>query len=234
MTLCAIFRRARISRKITYDPSEDLVLPIAEKGTHRSITPDERVFILKLAETNHAGLWVKTILRCGLRPIETRSLDWGNIDFENKQLYIKKSKTPSGIRHVPIPDDIYKDLLAAKGNPSEPVFKQPKAGNRHTKSSMRCLWLNFKRELDTTLGAKIYRNQIIESVVAPDLVPYCLRHTYCTDLQDAGVPINVAKTLMGHSDIKTTANIYTHTTEKALQDAAKKINAHDIKETVVG
>ena len=58
---------------------------------------------------------------------------------------------------------------------------------------------------------------------ASDLVPYCLRHTYCTDLQDAGVPINVAKYLMGHEDISTTGNIYTTTTEHAINDAAAKI-----------
>lgn len=60
------------------------------------------------------------------------------------------------------------------------------------------------------MGATVYRNQIIRSVVADDLTPYCLRHTFCTDLQKAGVPINVAKELMGHADISTTANIYTH------------------------
>jgi len=76
------------------------------------------------------------------------------------------------------------------------------------------------------MGATVYRNQIIESNVAGDLVPYCLRHTYGTDLQDAGVPINIAKYLMGHSDISMTANIYTHTTETAIQDAADKINKY--------
>ena len=75
------------------------------------------------------------------------------------------------------------------------------------------------------MGAKLYRNKIVLSVIASDLVPYCLRHTFCTDLQDAGVPINIAKYLMGHSDISLTAKIYTHTTDKAIQEAAKKINA---------
>lgn len=44
--------------------------------------------------------------------------------------------------------------------------------------------LYFKRELEIHMGAEVYRNQIIQSVVAPDLVPYCLRH-----LQRAGVPL---------------------------------------------
>lgn len=113
--------------------------------------------------------------------------------------------------------------IAGKAN--EPVLKQPTTGKRHTQSSMTCLWSNFKRELDISMGAKVYRNQIIESKVAPDLVPYCLRHTYGTDLQDAGVPLNIAKYLMGHSDIAMTANIYTHTSNAAIKSAAEKINA---------
>lgn len=60
-------------------------------------------------------------------------------------------------------------------------------------------------------------------LVADDLVPYDLRHTFCIDLQDAGVSINVAKELMGHSSIELTARIYTHYTEKSLNDAAVKM-----------
>jgi site-specific recombinase XerD len=74
------------------------------------------------------------------------------------------------------------------------------------------------------MGAEVYRNQIIQSVVAPDLVPYCLRHTYCTDLQRAGVPLNVAKYLMGHSDVSVTGNIYTDTTPDVINFAAAKMN----------
>jgi len=79
------------------------------------------------------------------------------------------------------------------------------------------------------MGATVYRNQIKISVIAPGLVPYSMRHTYCTDLQDAGVPINVAKYLMGHSDIGVTANIYTDTTTAVIRDAADKINKHITK-----
>lgn len=44
--------------------------------------------------------------------------------------------------------------------------------------------------------------------ISPDLVAYCLRHTFGTNMQRNGVPIDVTKYLMGHSDIATTANIY--------------------------
>jgi len=231
----AMFKRARISRMIIYDPSEDLVLPAAESGSYRSITQEERKAILELAETHHAGLWIKTLLYCGLRPGETRALDWQHIDFEQKMLYVEKSmkatttridvpKSDAGVRSIPIPDILHQALLSARKEPHEPVFTQPTTGKRHTKTSMTCLWNNFKRELDISLGAELYRNKIIKSKLASDLVPYCLRHSFGTDLQDSGVPINVAKYLMGHSSIEVTANIYTDTTMTALTDASDKLN----------
>lgn len=52
---------------------------------------------------------------------------------------------------------------------------------------------------------------------APDFEPYLLRHTFCTDCQAAGVPINVAKEWMGHSDISVTAKIYTHMVDEVFE-----------------
>ncbi|MCE2603875.1 tyrosine-type recombinase/integrase, partial [Pseudomonas aeruginosa] len=54
----------------------------------------------------------------------------------------------------------------------------------------------------------------------PGLCPYCLRHTFCTDMQHAGVPITIAAKLMGHSDPKITARVYTHYTDESLNVAA--------------
>lgn len=74
------------------------------------------------------------------------------------------------------------------------------------------------------MGAQVYRNQIIVHVVVYDLDPYCVRHTFCTDLQTAGVPINVAKEFMEHSDIALTSKTYTHHSEESFINAAKSIN----------
>ena len=156
----------------------------------------------------------------GLRPNETAALTWADVDFKNNEIHIhaakesgsqtiKGPKTDAGERDIPIHAKLLPRLLEAKGAPFSPVFPT-QAGNWQNENSLRRLWTGFKRDLDIHMGAKLERNKIIKSVVAPDLTPYCLRHTYCTDLQRAGVPINIAKELMGHADIQTTANIYTH------------------------
>lgn len=45
--------------------------------------------------------------------------------------------------------------------------------------------------------------------IADDLVLYCLRHTFCTDLQKAGVPLNIARIIMGMR-IFASQQAYTH------------------------
>lgn len=232
----SMFRRAKSCGLILVDPSENLVLPKAPCGTHRSITDEERAEILLLAEHHPAGLYVLTLLLTGIRPGEAIALQWGDIDFENRTLNVRRAvesgtehdlkepKTAAGIRVIPISNYLHGRLLCKKGKPNEFVFTQPLTGNAHSSSSANALWNNFKRALDIQMGAKLYRNKIVVHAVADDLVPYCLRHTYCTDLQRAGVPINVAKYLMGHSDISVTSNIYTSTTPDVLGQAKESMD----------
>lgn len=224
--LQGMFKRARQSRLIPYDPAELLELPRTTKGSHRSLTENERLAILEVAKTSRSGLWVLTLLYTGMRPGETAALTWSDVDFENNEIHvraaresgtgaIKGPKTAAGVRDIPIHSKLLPLLLEARRRPFSPVFPTG-AGNRQNENSLRRMWTGFKRELDIYMGAELYRNKIVKSVIAPDLTPYCLRHTFCTDLQRAGVPLNVAKELMGHSDIQTTANIYTHRAQDVL------------------
>ena len=50
-----------------------------------------------------------------------------------------------------------------------------------------------------------------------------LRHTFFTDCQAAGVPLNVAKELMGHSDM---AKIYTHMVDEVFEQNRKRLEEY--------
>lgn len=226
MVMQEMFRRARQSRLITYDPAELLELPQTKKGTRRSITEQERKAILEVAKTHKNGLWVLTLLYTGMRPGETAALTWADVDFDHNEIHvhtakesgsgaIKGPKTAAGVRDIPIHSNLRHLLLEAKGKLFSPVFPNHK-GKIPDDSTMHRWWKSFLRAMDIHMGATVYRNQIVESMIADGLTLYCLRHTFCSDLQRAGVPLNVAKELMGHSDIKTTANIYTHKDQSVL------------------
>ena len=248
----ALFRKARESRLIVYDPAEFLKLPKNTKGQRRSITKLEREHFLKVAETHYAGLMFQTMLFCGLRSGEVSALSWKDIDFDNHMINVvaalesgtdalKAPKTPAGVRKIPIPDVLYSKLLESRPEPYSPftaVFTQETTGNRHTEYSFRSSWKSFKNAMDFSMGAKWekaeakdgkFRYMKTHSVIAPDLVPYCLRHTYCTDLQQKGIQLKTASYLMGHTDISVTANIYTHITEDTLLEAARLIGCQHVR-----
>lgn len=51
-----------------------------------------------------------------------------------------------------------------------------------------------------------------------------MRHTYATRLFENDVPIKTVQALMGHSDIATTMNIYTHVMPEKMTDDVQKLN----------
>ena len=232
MVMQGMFRQARISRLIVFDPAEGLQLPEYVKRSHRAITEEERKHILAVAETHRAGLWVLTILYAGLRPGETAVLLWKDIDFDANEIHVYKAaesgtgeikdpKTAAGVRDIPIAPELRRRLLRARGEPFDPVFTNTK-GDRLNADSLQRMWKSFARALDIHMGATVKRNSIVKHKIADDLTAYCLRHTFCTDLQRKGVPINIAKELMGHSDIAVTANIYTHRDQDVLHSTMEK------------
>ena len=234
MMLQELFRQARRSRLISYDPAEGLQIPDCVQGRHRSITEEEREHILAVAESHPAGLWVLTLLYSGLRPGESTPLLWSDVDFEANEIHVTKAmesgssrvkepKTQAGIRDIPMRQVLRDKLWAVRGEPDQPVFPN-RRGGIPSAAVMRRWWYSFAEAVDLRMGAEVEDGKIVRHAIAPDLTPYCLRHTFCTDLQRAGVPINVAKELMGHASIAVTANIYTHRDQEVLHSNMARLD----------
>lgn len=125
-----------------------------------------------------------------------------------------------------------------------PQRRKSRQSLHHTKSSLRTMWEAFRLAMHVNMGgdvgsveeayregktgnrAAVNRAVPIDDRVAADLVPYCLRHTYCTDLRAAGVPIEVAKDLMGHADISLTAKIYSHAEMTSIGNAKTSVDQY--------
>lgn len=236
-----LFGRAYRSRLIPFDPSAGLTLPATQRNSRRSLTDEEREVFLAVEPTVPGGILWYAALYTGMRPGELAALQWRDVDFAAGEIHvcralesgswgtIKEPKTAAGVRTIPLRQPLADRLRPLRGEPMETVFCN-QAGRPHNTTTMQRLWGSIIRAMDIAMGAEVYRNQIITSVVADDLVPYCLRHTFCTDLQRAGVPINVAKELMGHADIATTANIYTHGDTETLHAYVAQMDAPDGRE----
>ena len=225
-TIQSFFETALENGLITQNPVKGIKTPVVlEPLKRRPITDFERQLILKVAGYHRLGPFLKMMLFCGLRTMEVAALQGQDIDLKNRLIHVrnnidyngrlKEPKTAAGVRDVPIVDSYYEELKAMDLQPYQFVFTTV-TGKRYTNNTFQREWKSFKLCMEAEHPYS----------VAPDLVPYCLRHTFCTDLQDAGVPINVAKVLMGHSSIKMTAQIYTHHTDRSIESAREKMNAY--------
>ena len=230
-----IFSYAYKNGLTPYNYSDDFVLPRGKKGhTGRSITDRERAALLQVLPGHRGELFCKLMLYCGLRPGEVCALQWKDIDFTDECVIVDKAlkkdgsiglpKTESGIRIVPIPRDFLALLQERKGSPFDLVCPQLN-GKYHTHSSRVKMWKSICRKMNIAMGCRVFRNQLMPPFpLSDDFTMYNLRHTYCTDLEKSGVPINIARRLMGHASIETTSNIYTHDSKESFEIAKNLIN----------
>ena len=58
----------------------------------------------------------------------------------------------------------------------------------------------------------------IYKVELPKITPHVCRHTYCSNMAKSGISVKTLQYLMGHSDIATTLNVYTHLKLEDAQD----------------
>lgn len=167
---------------------------------------------------------------------------------ESGSRVIGQPKTAAGIRFVFIPDHFVDELKkCTQGKlPDDHVFVNS-LGKPLTVDAMSQAWETFKRQMDIAMGAKhtphghVYDPKDLAPdgtplypdkdgkpmnghVIADDLVAYCLRHTYCTDLLTVGVPLETVRYVMGHSDVSTTSNHYAHTSKEAAIKAAQMMS----------
>lgn len=231
MTMRKIFKKALKQGLIEINPAEDIIYPEVKKATpRRPITDEERTLILETAPTNSYGPMMLTMLYAGLRPIEIRRMTWDWIDFEANVITVGQSKTEAGNgRKIPIIPPLRKALLMQYENRRSDKYtfcNEFPPYNKMTAHDFNKKWEQFKTEMDTRNRAKDKSNKLTETTLANDLIPYLLRHTFCTDCQAAGVPINVAKEFMGHADIAVTSKIYTHMVNDVFQENRKRLEKY--------
>ena len=142
--------------------------------------------------------------RAGLRRSEMAFLRWEDVDFKNKQIYVRAYKTDK-FRYVPLSKQLMEALLDAKKR-----AKTPFVVNVQGKSSRsdRCY-------ISSAYNAALRKRHIRGTC-------HTLRHTFGSHLTQKSVDLYWVKKLMGHSSIKTT-EIYAHLAPKTLHNAIKKL-----------
>lgn len=149
------------------------------------------------------------VYSCGLRISEVCTLKLANLHLEERLILVHGKGDKE--RFVPFGDRAYEKLLIylqevrpelVKGRIVAEVF----VNYRGEAISRKGVWKRFK-ELEALSG--------VEAKV------HTLRHSFATHLLQGGADLRSVQELLGHSDLSTTT-IYTHVTDKQLEEAHEK------------
>lgn len=236
----ASLRYAVDKEYILQNPVKNIVLPKQRERKRSDIeyfNDDEIQKIVKYAtERYNTGTYVykhgyaiPLLLNTGMRVGELYALKWSNVDFENKQIHIKESRSQILDRTV----DFRRYIMTDKTTKTTSSYRTIPM-NQGAEEALRYFQsLNFKSEYvmanrDNHVAA--FRNtqsalaKIKKKAGINHGSVHTLRHTFATQLFKKGVDIKVISELLGHSDVSVTYNIYTHVIKEQKVKAVKALD----------
>ena len=201
---------------------------INDSVTRQALTKrQERIFLEFIKNDKHysqyyEGMYI--LFKTGMRVSEFCGLTLNDIDMKNRKIrinhqllrtseseyIIERPKTASGERELPMTEDVYqcfKSLIKKRKKVKvEPMIDGMSGFLVLDKNNMPYLAMHWEKRFQYALGK--YNRTFKEEL--PTITPYVCRHTYCTNQVKNGVSPKTLQYLMGHSDIATTLQHYTH------------------------
>ena len=210
-------------------------------------------FLEKSTEYNGWYPIIVVLLGTGMRIGECIGLRWEDIDFENgfisvnhnltyrpnlegKSVYkIDDTKTEAGVRDIPIIDEVREaffmeyEIQKCLGFCTQEIdgysgfVFAASTGNVHLPSSINDA-INRITEAYNKEETELAKQEKREALLLPHFSCHILRHTFCTRLCENESNLKVIQTIMGHSDIQTTMNIYAECTKEKKQESITSLS----------
>lgn len=181
----------------------------------RAMTKEEQKLFTNIIQYSKYYNEFMLILQTGIRCGEMIGLMWEDIDFDKRTLSIKRTarfkndeiiltapKTVNSIRTIPLTQEAY-DILC---NQREKIRSYKVASLKYKEFVFQ--YENGRKAQNRTYQCAIKR--LCKKNGLDNVSCHILRHTYATRCIEAGMKPKVLQTLLGHSSIKTTMDLYVH------------------------
>lgn len=167
----------------------------------------------------------------GMRKGEALALRWTDLNFKDNeikiskaisrgkdnQLYLKSTKTGT-VRTIKMDEQTMQILKQWKKQQQQELLML----GFNTLNKEQLVFSNIKNEYLQPTKTRRWLVQVQKKHNLKPITTHGLRHTHCSLLFEAGASIKEVQDRLGHSDVKTTMDIYTHVTQKAKAEAIQK------------
>jgi integrase len=206
--------------------------PRQRQTTHRAMTEEQARAVLEAAKGTRYEAAFALMLSLGLRPGECLGIRWSDVDLEARTLTVhhglKRDGTLGNVKN-----DGSRRLLSL---PAElvPLLKARMSAQEADRVRSAEYWhggtdpLVFTTDVgqpvsDRNLAQRDFAGICKKAGVGTWHLHEC-RHTAATIMLTKGVPIEVVSKVLGHADIRMTANVYAHLLPRHLAPAVEAVS----------
>ena len=237
----SIFKYALSLRLIRNNPMDGVIRPKRKKRIDEEkyeapyYNKKELLAFLEVVKTYPDPVYplFRVLAFTGLRKGELLALRWKDIDFEENTLSVKQTlatcdkweikfqvpKTEKSLRTISIDSETLQVIKRWQLKQKENFLKM---GIQLTKNGEQ---LVFSSEENKPLYLD-YVNHNLKIIIKENnlkrITPHGFRHTHCSLLFESGASLKEVQVRLGHTDIKTTMDIYTHVTKKQTEKTASR------------
>ena len=201
---------------------------VNDSVTREAITrKQQREYLRFIREDKHfcryyEGIYI--LFHTGMRISEFCGLTFADIEFDKKrirvnhqlqrtsqmQYIIQSPKTESGVRYIPMTDEVEQCFRTIINNRKAPKVEPMVDGytgflylDKNDMPMVALHWEKYMQHIRQKYNS-IYKVQM------PTVTPHVCRHTFCSNMAKSGMNPKTLQYIMGHSDISVTLNTYTH------------------------
>lgn len=237
----SVFKYALSLRLIRSNPMDAVIRPKSKKriDEERYSAPyyekEELLEFLEIAKNYPDPIYpiFRILAFTGLRKGELLALRWKDIDFEKRTLSVKQTlatcdkweikfqvpKTEKSLRTISIDSETLQVIKQWQLKQKEYFLKM---GIKPAKNGEQLLFVSEENKplyLD-------YVNHNLKIIIKENnlkrITPHGFRHTHCSLLFESGASLKEVQVRLGHTDIKTTMDIYTHVTKRQTEETANR------------
>lgn len=182
----------------------------------------------------------------GMRKGEMLALTWQDINFEENEVRINKAisrgkdcqlylkTTKNGVVRKIKMDTQTMSLLSLWKLQQHKTYL---AKGINTSTKKQLVFSNKFNSFIQPVQTQKWLNKVLKKYQLPFITTHGLRHTHCSLLFEAGASIKEVQERLGHTDVKTTMDIYTHVTKKTKASTVEKfdtyMNNHEFSDLVL-
>lgn len=241
------------ARIIKYNPADGVKIPkaiIKKENANRVYKEDDIIKIFETLKQDNYFYYIITLIayRTGMRQGEILGLQAGDVDLQNKCIYIRKAlqyverkyilkspKNETSVRRIAIDDILFAELKE---------YARKRAQNKLLYGELyKRYYLNKKSEITEELteipldfficrecGSFIGKSSLISYMKTycekkgVKYTTHSFRHTHATELIENGVPVKAIQDRLGHQSITTTLDIYAEATKKMENQILETMN----------